>query len=164
RFAYWPERRNIVDRQLAGLLAGSDPATLAPDSFARESVAVQGLTALERLLLGDEARQALLAGDAGAVRRCAVATAIARNLAAIARTSLDGWRTVEGDPDKAGAPFSASPSEAAAQFLGNLLTALEVAADQKIAAPLGPSADQARPKAAEQWRSGRSLRDLRLNL
>ncbi|MFO1059583.1 MAG: imelysin family protein [Dongiaceae bacterium] len=164
RFAYWPERRNIVDRQLAGLLAGSDAAELSPAAFARQSVAVQGLTALERLLFDDAARQALLAGDAAAARRCAVATAIARNLSAIAGTCRDAWHEAERDPARAAAPFSASAGEAAAQSLGNLMTILEVAADQKIAAPLGPSADQARPKAAEQWRSGRSLRDLRLNL
>jgi predicted lipoprotein len=164
RFAYWPERRNIGDRQLAALLAGGNAATLAPAAFASQSVAVQGLPALERLLFGEEARQALLAGGAGAARRCAVATAIARNLAAIAANCLDAWRAVAQDPARAAAPFAASAGEAAAQLLGDLVTLLDLAADQKIAAPLGPSVDQARPKSAEQWRSGRSLRDLRLNL
>lgn len=164
RFAYWPERRNIVDRQLAALLAADDAGALAPEPFARQSVAVQGLTALERLLFGEAARQALLAGDAAAARRCAVVVAIARNLASVAHTCLEAWQAVDADAAEGGAPFSSTASEATTQFLTNLITLLEIDADQKIAAPLGTSAEAARPKAAEQWRAGRSLRDLRLNL
>ncbi|MBK8157886.1 MAG: hypothetical protein IPK59_03520 [Rhodospirillaceae bacterium] len=54
RFAYWPERRNVVAKQLAALVASNDPAELEPKRFAEASVAIQGLPALERLLYGDE--------------------------------------------------------------------------------------------------------------
>src|SRR5258705_677256 len=50
RFAYWPEARNATSRALDQLLASANPKDLQPDSLAHDSVAGQGLTALERLL------------------------------------------------------------------------------------------------------------------
>ena len=50
RFAYWPEARNVTQRMLDALIASNDPKELAPETLVRDSVAAQGLTALERLL------------------------------------------------------------------------------------------------------------------
>ena len=49
-------------------------------------------------------------------------------------------------------------------FYTNLLTELQIIGDQKIAAPLAASPAEAKPKLAEQWRSGRSLRNITFNL
>lgn len=162
RFAYWPEKRNIVEKQLAALLAEADPAALAPAALAQASVAVQGLTALERLLF-PAAAESLLAGDQPAFR-CTAAAAIAANLAAIAGETRQGWEAALADPRQAAAPFAADPAEATTQLYSNLLTELQIVADQKVAAPLAASAAEARPKLAEQWRAGRSLRNIVLNL
>ena len=163
RFAYWPEKRNIVQKQLFELLAANDPIKLAPESFGQASVAVQGLTALERLQFEDGARDALLGGDQQKIR-CAVVTAIGANLAVVAHEVVDGWAKTIADPQQAAAPFSANPDEATTHFYNNFLTELQIVGDQKVAAPLAPSIGEAKPKLAEQWRSGRSLKNIALNL
>ena len=55
RFAYWPEARNATTRALDALLTSNNPKDLTPESLAHDSVAGQGLTALERLLYDEKA-------------------------------------------------------------------------------------------------------------
>jgi predicted lipoprotein len=121
------------------------------------------LTALERLLFDVGARDALLGGDQQKIR-CALITAIGANLAVVAHEVVDGWAKVAADPQQAAAPFSANPDEATTHFYNNFLTELQIVGDQKVAAPLAPAIGEAKPKLAEQWRSGRSLRNIVLNL
>ncbi|MDY0874376.1 imelysin family protein [Dongia rigui] len=164
RFAYWPERRNVVEKQINALLAGKGQDGLAPDQLANGSVAVQGLPVLERILYGEDKGQHLLAGDE-AERRRAIVVAIARNLKSIAADAQGIWAANIKDPAKAANIFAANPGEGIAQAYTNLLTITQIVADQKLGAPLGGAdAANAKPKAAEQWRSGRSLRNIQLNL
>ncbi|WP_374374216.1 imelysin family protein [Dongia sp.] len=151
RFAYWPERRNIIDKQLSALLADDDTISLDAAKLGGSSVAVQGIPALERLLYRDEPLPPT---------GCAVIQAIAGNLVAIATEAQKAWQQAAAKP----APFAANPTEATTQFYTNLLTLLQIVADQKIGAPLGGDVAAAKPKSAEQWRSGRSLRNIRRNL
>jgi predicted lipoprotein len=163
RFEYWPEKRPIIDKQLAGLLANASPDSLAAEKFAQASVAVQGLPALERLLYGDTARQVLSAGPEQKARM-AVIKAIAHNLDNLARELAAAWDKVLSDPKTAASPFTQDPNEAAAQLYAGLMTGLQVVSDQKIAGPRGQTIDKAKPKSAEQWRAGRSLKNIKLNL
>lgn len=163
RFSYWPERRNIVEKQLSALLAGNDKAELAADRFATASVAIQGLPALERIIYGGDHGQDFLQGE-NAMRHCAVVVAIAHNLKAISAETKSAWEATLEDPAKAASPFTAEAAEAVAQSYTNLLTIMQIVVDQKIGAPLGADAESARPKSAEQWRSGRSLRNIARNL
>ena len=55
RFQIWPDRRNSVGKQLGRLIDKADPKVDDPKKFAQASVAVQGLSALERLLYGEAA-------------------------------------------------------------------------------------------------------------
>lgn len=167
RFAYWPERRNVVAKQLAALVASNDPAELEPKRFAEASVAIQGLPALERLLYGDEKAadtvdDFFLGPRAG--RHCAIFRAITANLLVIAEECEAAWSAVVGDPAKSTAPFAANSAEATTQFYTNLLTMLQIVAEQKIGAPLGADIASENPKVAEQWRSSRSGRNIDLNL
>lgn len=169
RIAFWPDPRNTIGKQMAELLSKHNAAALTVDHFGSGSVAVQGLPALERLAFGDDA--AKLAGhDADATYRCKYIVAIAANLATIARETHAEWR------DGAN-PFARQmiqtggadaryrePKEASLELFKSLYTAVELAADHKLARPLGASADEARPRLAESWRSERSLRNIRLNL
>jgi len=159
RFEYWPEKRPIIDKQLAALLTKADPDALAADRFAQASVAVQGLPALERLLYGDTARQVLSAGPEQKAR-IAVIQAIAHNLDNLAQELAAAWEKAESDPKL----FAQEPNEATAQLYAGLMTGLQVVSDQKIAGPRGQTADKAKPKSAEQWRAGRSLKNITLNL
>lgn len=151
RFAYWPERRNIIDKQLSALVANPETVTLDATRLSGASVAVQGLPALERMLYRDEP-----ISPAG----CIVITAIVDNLRNIADEALAAWQESKAAP----APFAANPAEATTQFYTNLLTLLQIVAEQKIGAPLGGDIAAAKPKSAEQWRSGRSMTNIRHNL
>lgn len=86
--------------------------------------------------------------------------AIAANLRAIAAEVGSLWADKAADAS----PFAANPAETTTQFYTNLLTIMQIVGDQKIGAPLGGDVAGAKPKAAEQWRSGRSLRNIQLNL
>jgi predicted lipoprotein len=159
RFEYWPERRNVVDKQLNALLAAPDPQALAPEQFAHATVAVQGLPALERLLYGDNARQILSAG-ADQKARIAVIQAIAHNLEILAREVAAAWEKASAEP----APFTPDPAESTTQAYGDILLEVRMIADRKVASVRGQDIDRARPNNAEQYRSGRSLRNIRSNL
>jgi predicted lipoprotein len=159
RFEYWPEKRPIIDKQLAALLTKADPDALAADRFAQASVAVQGLPALERLLYGDTARQVLSAGPEQKAR-IALIQAIAHNLDNLAQELAAAWEKAESDPKL----FAQEPNEATAQLYAGLMTGLQLVSDQKIAGPRGQTVDKAKPKSAEQWRAGRSLKNIKLNL
>lgn len=164
RFAYWPERRNVVDKQYRALLAGKGKEGLNPDQIANASVAVQGLPTLERILYGEDSGAELLQGDS-AERRRAIVSALAANLHAIATETQAIWADNLKDPAKAANSFAASPAEGTAQSYTNLLTITQIVAEQKLGVPLGGAeAANAKPKAAEQWRSGRSVRNITLNL
>ncbi|WP_298728011.1 imelysin family protein [uncultured Ferrovibrio sp.] len=169
RIAFWPDPRNTIGKQMAELLNKRNNAALTPDHFGSGSVAVQGLPALERLLFGNDASK-LLGRDADAEFRCKYIQAVTRNLANISRETLSEWR--EGaksftkqmlETGGADARYR-EPKEASLDLFKSLYTAVELAADHKLARPLGASAEEARPRLAESWRSERSLRNIRLNL
>ena len=109
RVEYWPERRSITEKQLAGLVSAADASKLAPDVFARASVAVQGLGALERLIYGgDNPLKHLTDGSPAATYRLALVEAIANNLHRIAKEALVDWAALEpklakGDQAEGGA-------------------------------------------------------------
>ena len=170
RLAFWPDPRNTTGRQLAELLAGRDPATLTPEGFLRASAAVQGLPAVERLLFDQGAEAAFRSGGDDAVRRCQVLLAITRNAAAIAGEVQQEWtagdaayarRFTAPGPGNAVYP---EPKDATGDVLKSLHGSLERVASLKLTKPLGTSLATVRPTLAEEWRSGRALRDVRLNL
>jgi hypothetical protein len=171
RIYFWPERKNAVTKQVAALLQSGNAAALAPDRIATASVAVQGFPALQLLLYdGDDPAHLFLSGDPAAAYRCAYGTAVARNLKAIAGQIAAGWTAaidaMAAAPPRSGGEFGlpGSPKETAQQMFTDLLTLFQLVGDLKLALPLGLSLDEPKPKLAESWRSGRSLRNVELNL
>lgn len=164
RFQLWPDKRGSVRKHLAQLMTARDPAVLDADTFAKGSVAVQGFSALERLLYGP----APAAADYD--WHCRVITTITGNLAGMAADVLSEWR----DGPEAHRHFFATASQGntyydsadvlSARLLNNLHTQLERIVDQKLAHPLGDEIAHARPKRAEAWRSGLSLAAIQHNL
>ena len=98
RLSYWPERKNATAKALADLLQKEGVADLAPETFFKNSVAIQGLPALERLLFDDKAQTEMLSGDRKA-RRCAVGQAIAWNVLMIAH-DVGAWNAANGSTTK----------------------------------------------------------------
>lgn len=159
RIAYWPERKNDVARGLQKLLSEND--VLTPESMRAKSVAVQGLSALERLLYDTDNRASLMSKGAGGKRRCATGLAIAGNLENIAKEIVDAWPKVKGQINTEG---STVPREAVTRFATDLLTIYQVVGDLKLDAPMGKTVTEAKPKSAQWWRSGLSSQTLALNL
>jgi predicted lipoprotein len=162
RIQYWPDKRNVVGRQLSDVIEKQDPAALEPDRFATTSVGVQGLPAMERLLFDDEALQAVAKDAPGAAFRCGVMKAIGDNLHAIAGDALEGWtggdksyldRIEHPDPDDEELP---SARDAAGRLLNDMLTTAIAVRDMKLLSALGASLDKAKPQQAEFWRSNQS--------
>ena len=170
RFAYWPEARNATSRALDQLLTSANPKDLQPDSFAHDSVAGQGLTALERLLYeGDDPAVLLKAPGKDGAWRTQVGLAIAHNLANISRDVLKDWTAPDGvraaiAANKGWKNLFADAPEAARLLLTDLVVGFKLMHDVKLLPVLGPNAGAAKPKSAEAWRSVRSQRDLKLNL
>ena len=168
RIEYWPDKRNVVGRQLAEVLKKQEHAALEPERFATTTVGVQGLPALERLLFDDDALVALASGDGDF--RCRLFAAISNNLETIARDVVTGW--TEGD--NAFLARIEHPSETdeelpggratAGRLLNDLLTATIAMRDMKLLAPLGKSLERAKGQGAEYWRSGQSIAVLTANL
>lgn len=170
RFAYWPEARNVTQRMLDALIASNDPKEFAPETLARDSVAAQGLTALERLLYdGNDSAQLLKAPGRPGEWRTQIGLGIARNMARIANEVLADWTAPDGvraaiAANKAWKTIFADTQEASSLLLTDLVTAFRLMHDVKLLPVMGASADVARPRVAEAWRSGRSRRNLWLNL
>lgn len=170
RIQYWPDKRNVVGRQLSDVLDKQDPEALDPERFATTSVGVQGLPAMERLLFDDEALQAVAKDAPGAMFRCDVMRAIGDNLHAIAGDVIYGW--ADGDQsylariEHPNADDEELPSarDAAGRLLNDMLTTTIAVRDMKLLATLGTSLEKAKPQAAEFWRSGQSLAMVTANI
>jgi predicted lipoprotein len=157
RFYFWPDPRGIGERQLRTLLNAADPALLDPVELARQSAAVQGLAAFERIFY--DADRLVDAPNAEGRYRCEFALAIAGNLSTIASDVYDGWDRDGGWADLMREPGGSPPvylthSEAVNELLKALLTGLEQLKDQRIAVPLGATPEEARVTRAPFHRSG----------
>jgi len=155
--AFWPDGRGKTPKALSGLIAAQDPVVDTPEAFAEASIAARGFYALEFLLYDPAYTQA------GAYR-CRLITAIARDIDRITGEILVDWVNQQS-PDMA-EPFAGryrSETEVARQFFTALSTGMEFTSDVRLGRPLG-SYDRPRPKRAEAWRSGRSLRHVTVSL
>lgn len=166
RFAFWPDPRNITQRQLAELFEKRDAEQMTPAKLVSGSVAIQGLTALERELF-EPAETAKFATEPF---RCQWLVAVGDNLATMARDVQAEWA---GPPQDFARKFIAadgegsqyhSPSEATLDLFKSVYTAVELVADHKLARPMGDKAASARPRLAETWRSETSLDNIKANL
>ncbi len=158
--AFWPDTRGITPRALAALINDADPVVRDPGAFAGVSIAARGFYALEFLLYDPEI---LAMGDAD--YRCDLVRAVTADIAELSADILAGW---QGDfaakvlSTGQGGPYRSD--EEAVQELFNALTyGLEFTSDTRLGRPLG-TFDKPRPKRAEAWRAGRSLRNITLSL
>jgi hypothetical protein len=122
------------------------------------------------VLFDDGAAAAFRGGGADADRRCRVLEAITRNVAGIAAEVRYEWTS--GDLAYArrvetagpGNVTYTAPKEATLDLLKSLHGGLQRILALKLAKPLGASPTSARPALVEEWRSGRAVRNVRLNL
>ncbi|NIA70095.1 imelysin family protein [Pelagibius litoralis] len=163
RMQFWPDKRGSIGRRLSQLLMAADQSDLEPRRFAQGSVAIQGLPALERLLFD-------MPGDNENAFACDLAVRIGANLRDISTALLADWRdgpsayaAVMRDASKGNAEYL-DAKEASLQLAKSLHSALLLIVDFKLQRVLGDFEEAVKPKRAESWRSGRSLRNIRINL
>lgn len=147
RLSFWPDPRGFVGRQLRLLLVNKDPSLLQPGALAKQSVAVQGLSALE-ILLRDKKHP--LGPGAPTEFRCGLAQAIARNVDTVAGEVTDGWEAPGGWKDRMlktgpGNPIYKSDSEAAAEAVKALLMGLSLTSDLQLKPQIDPTLKLAGP-------------------
>lgn len=135
RFAFWPDTRGILFRQLPPVLAKRDPALLEPGAIGKQSAAIQGLHALE-LILTDEKRP-MTGTDDDARYRCAFAAAIGENLNQIAKDLVAAWEDADGWRKRMYVPGSDNkvypePADAARDLVRALLTGLQLVQERQI--------------------------------
>jgi predicted lipoprotein len=162
RIQYWPDDNGTGARQLSALIAAKDPAVLDTEAFDRQSVGVQGFQALEGLLFDDSSLADLQADP----YRCQVVQTIAANIAEIATGVASRWEgefraTVEKADERG---FFESAEDATIDYLKALVEPVRRLQEQKLEAVIGETADAARERRAESWRSQRTLRNLKLNV
>ncbi len=170
RFQLWPDKHNTAERQLSKTLTEQDVSQLADDKFPYASVALQGLSAYERLLFDGDANINRFLGMEQDSYPCRLLEAIAHNLSRMSADVHHEW--IAGTPSYLdivldaghGNSYFQSSDEFSARLLNNLYTSLQFIVDQKLLYPLGASPAEANQRRAESWRSRRSLRNIALNL
>lgn len=161
RLFFWPDGRRIVSRQLRATLSSTDIPTLSAKEFAQKSVAIQGVSALERLLF----KSANLPVENEP--QCHMAQLIIRNIAAMASELESGWQTHASFVKE-----MLSPSPDSTEFrnpdevLRSLVTQISVGVDIILNRKLAPliSNDPATIRKAPLWISQRTVTMLRGNL
>jgi len=170
RFQLWPDKHNTAERQLRKTLAEQDAAQLSEENFPHASVALQGLSAYERLLYDDEGDIVRFGSGQQPAYSCLLLAAIAHNLDRMAADTLREWTAAKPSyrdvvlGAEQGNSYFESSAEFSARMLNNLYTSLQVIVDQKLMPSLGTGPAEASARRGESWRSGRSLRNIALNL
>ena len=159
RIAFWPGRPGSAARQMRKVLRTRDESLLDPAVLAGKSVAVKDLQALERLLFS-------VPRDA---YTCGLAGAIGRYQSNLAEEILHEWTREGGFRQAALAAGGdsdeyADDAEVARDVMRVLSESIDAVIAQKLEAPLGERVAKAKPKRAESWRSGRSMRNIVLNI
>lgn len=162
--AFWPDKKGMIPRTLSGYIADQDPVVETPEAFADASIAVRGLFALEYMLFDDE-----FDGYAEDSYSCHLVQAITHDLHRMAAEIKDEWIAPDGFAQtllmagEAPQPLYLTKEESVQALYTMLTSSLENTKDQRIGRPIG-SFDKPRPARAEARRSGRSARNVILQL
>jgi hypothetical protein len=154
---FWPDPKASGAKAQMALLTG-DPATLAPEAFAEQSVAARGLLSLERLLYPE---MPLIADPCPLLR--ATTADLARVAGLVHAEWQDGFARTVSTGGQPGNTVFLSEAEGLQVLFTQLVTGLEFLHDQRLGRPLG-SFDAPKPDRAEARASGRSARNVLLAL
>ena len=155
---FWPDKKNLVGRQVTALLKNKPELTRA--DLENASVVVQGLSAYEYILYD----QAVDLGDSQTkTRYCPLLQAIGEHQQQLGADILHAWQSQDGMLAQLG-DFPneryAEPAEAIADILRVQVTALD-GLKKKLGAPLGrQTKGYPQPFQAEAWRSDATLGSL----
>ena len=162
RVQFWPDKKNLVGRQIEALL-NKNPQPSQED-LKKASVVVQGLSAYEYLLF-DPAID-LSQADAKA-RYCPLLEEIAQYQKLLADEVFEDWEAADGIASQLESfpnPRYADAHAAIGDLLRTQINGLDVM-KKKLGTPLGvQSKGIPQPYQADAWRSGESLNNLAAGL
>ncbi len=162
KLQFWPDKDNILQRQVQLMLEGAAPVDA--DSLAEASVAVQGLS-VQELLLFDSAFNTLARFPG---RQCDFLVANAALTARLAKHLLEGWQDTEWLSSwlqpKVQNPGEASTQSRDGELLGAIVAQLEKIKTEKLGIPMGSSGQKPNAYFAESWRSDSSIANMQHNL
>jgi predicted lipoprotein len=181
RLFFWPDPKGLGLRQIRDALAKQDQTVLEADELAGKSVALQGLPALEYLLFGNGAEILTVTTNPApgapplqpipdqAAFGCGFARAVATNVERIAEAIVEDWRDGSAYEKSFLGPAPDDPGyhdakEVTLELFKVFTSGIELVRDQKLAKPLGASAEEAKPKLAAFWRSGLTFQNAAGNL
>ena len=152
---FWPDKKNLVGRQVAALLKSNPELTRA--DLENASVVLQGLSAYEYVLFDQSVD---LDNDATKARYCPLLIAIGEHQQQLAAQVLEQWKAADGmaaQLSKFPNERYADAEEAVADLVRVQVTALD-GLKKKLGAPLGrQTKGHPQPYQAEAWRSDATL-------
>lgn len=167
RFQMWPDKHGTTPKQIANLLNAKDAAALEPTNFAKSSVALQGLEAVETILFARTKGADAYAENGQASYRCQVVKAIGNNITQMAQALVSEWSASPPPFDQVLGSQAilvkgdlAESKEIYAAFYNNLYTQVQAVIDQKLVRPMANN----KPMFFESWLSNHSARNIRMNL
>ncbi|WP_158773633.1 imelysin family protein [Cobetia sp. L2A1] len=156
---FWPDKKDLVARKTQTLLAADTPITA--DSLAEQSIVLQGLGGVEYQLFDAKYADTPLTTD---TRRCELMIANTAYLAGSGRTLLEEWQQFAPQLAKGEGSFS-DPRDAVLSLIRAMTVQLEAIKDRKLRRPIGlDNGGTANPYAAESWRGGMGLANIRATL
>ncbi len=167
RFAYWPDLKGRGLRQVRRVIASQDKSVLSLETLESQSIAMQGLTALEYLLYGNK-NELILSSEAEGKFRCDFSKTIAKNLAKMSSDILKGWQPETTFTDAFLRPgpkkIYITPQEVTKDLFQAYEVGLEQTRNLKVLRPAGrPPKGKSNYKKAAYWRSNLSLEVIEAN-
>ncbi|MFN0263625.1 imelysin family protein [Tepidamorphus sp. 3E244] len=165
RIFFWPDRKGRGLRQVQGFVGAKEPAALDPKTLYEQSVAVQGLPALDFLLFGPYEKRLLAEGS----YVCGYVSAVAQSLHVIAGNILSDWRDPDGyrklmlnpGPEN---PLFRDDAEVLQAIIQAAREQVQMVRDLKLQAVIEESPDASHAKRAPFWRSNETVPSLIANL
>ena len=166
RILFWPDRKSIGLKQVQRAIGQKDQTVLTIGSLQKKSVALQGLGALEFILFGTGANDALLhQGDF----RCQFGLTVSSALLEVAAEIVTEWDKTGGygdilqNPGKNNEKYRES-AETKRDILGTIAHGPGIIFDTRLKKYLGEDASLAKPKSGLFWRSGMTLKNIAANI
>ncbi|WP_022962609.1 imelysin family protein [Halopseudomonas pelagia] len=148
QFQFWPDSKNLIARQVDGLL--KDTGSLSAQTLATASVAVKGFPAMEYLLFDENATSA-------APRVCDLLVAISGQISANATAVASQWAAFK--------PHYLTEASYDFTTISAAMHALDILRNARLGAPMGLQGKKRRnPYLADAWRSEQSLTTLKASL
>ena len=161
---FWPDRNNLVNKQLAKLMDDSNLQGLQEQGLEHTSVALAGYPALERLLFEPYYQQTIIKDQEkfGCYYMVTITKNLVRLTAAITEDWKARWRAQLVGPSNSNSRFK-KPADQVSFIFSNIDVLLTKIITKKLTKPLTSSVTKAKPKRLESWRSSNSLIMLKAN-